>query len=779
MAYKINRKEFLSNKISALIIGLILVLTVFFEFFSSLNQPLHNLGLCIDFYDDYFVVTKVVDSTPAQAAGITKNSIYNSINGVKVSNLIDYRQSVSEETYRNTFSTFFYFDQEINLENFDGSYQSFTLEKLPLLQSFKTTTFFFKMKFCISLVMIFSALVISLFLENDKKIYPFVYSIFFIGLATANMFDSEFSSSFYENLTAVLLDFGIFLTFASIFHYFSQIFSNSKRLNLFKYIRYIPASVLTIKYLSIIIFKLDLVDNPFYKLTSLFVPIFGILIIILFFYVIITFPKNITATFKFFLLGFVFAIIPLLVNHFAFVLNHSIFMTERDKFVSTFAFIFLPFMQILAVLQNKNMIKTQRVAWITTYFAYIILTVPIFITTYDFITTGNLELFTIIYALTIPASVYVIHKIIIKFFSLNTADNAKKLEEFMKLISPITDTYILHETTTKEIVKILNCSYVFYYKKNESGNWDNWYTWGNITSELQEMKLNEAKNKNRVTFYKDGSFSIPIIRDGLPSGVIYIGPKGNGDFYLPGEHLLIVDMIKGFHKHYLMYTNNYLIQELKQKNNKVVQMQESTILSMANLIESRDGGTGAHVKRTAEYSVLIAKGAMEKGLFTDEIDLGFIELLNKAAPMHDIGKIVVPDNILKKPGRFTKDEFELMKLHTTEGERIVRDVLINTEDENYISMTSEIAMHHHEKWNGTGYPKGLKETQIPLCARILAIADVFDALVSPRCYKEPMEPEKAFAIIKEDAGAHFDPVLAEVFLELKDEALEIMKHESL
>lgn len=776
-----NLKEnhFFDNKLSTLFTGIILVFLITFEFLCALNQPFNSLGLTINFYEEYFVIDKVVKGTPAEQAGITNKDVYKSINNVTLDEIVEYRKSVSEETYKNHFSTFFNFGQDIVLENFDGSYQTIKLEKLPLIQRIKTTSFFVKMKFAIALLMMLSGLLIILFLENDKKIYPLIYCIFFIGLATVNLFDSEFSSKSYGQLVAVFLDIGIFLTFTAMFNYFSKIFSYAKRLNLFRFIRLIPLAILVVKYVHILIFRWDLVDNPLYDLNGVFVSAFCFIIIILFFYITITFPKNITASFKFFLLGLVFAVIPLLLNHLTYLLNHSIFMTERDKIVSTFAFIFLPFMQILAVLQNKNIIRTQRVAWITTYFAHIVLTFPAFISLYELLSEGNLEHFAIVYALSLPLIFSFIHKIVIKFFSLDTMENTKKLESYIRLISPISDNQELHEVTTREIVKILDCSYIFFYKRNEFNVWENWYTWGSISKKEKEDKLEEAKTKTRIAFYKDGSFSIPILREEQTSGVIYVGHKKNGDFYLPGEHVLIADMIKAFHKHYLMYTNNYLIQELKLKNNKVMQMQESTILSMANLIESRDGGTGAHVKRTAEYSVLIAKAAKAKGLFKDEIDDSFIELINKAAPMHDIGKIVVPDNILKKPGRFTDDEFDIMKLHTTEGERIVKDVLLNAEDEEYISMTSEIAMHHHEKWNGSGYPKGLKENQIPLCARILAIADVFDALVSPRCYKEPMDPEKAFSIIKEDAGKHFDPVLAEVFLEMKEEALEIMKHDSL
>ena len=138
--------------------------------------------------------------------------------------------------------------------------------------------------------------------------------------------------------------------------------------------------------------------------------------------------------------------------------------------------------------------------------------------------------------------------------------------------------------------------------------------------------------------------------------------------------------------------------------------------------------------------------------------------------MHDIGKIVVPDAILKKPGRLTEEEFEQMKRHASEGGRIVHEILDDYEDPEYIQITADIAKHHHEKWNGTGYPDKLKGEEIPLCARIMAIADVFDALVSPRIYKSPMSYEEAFNIIKEGSSIHFDPVIAEEFLNIKEKA---------
>ena len=204
--------------------------------------------------------------------------------------------------------------------------------------------------------------------------------------------------------------------------------------------------------------------------------------------------------------------------------------------------------------------------------------------------------------------------------------------------------------------------------------------------------------------------------------------------------------------------------EIIKHNNKIIAMQNNTVIGMANLIENRDVDTGEHIKRTSQYVELIAHEAAKEGRYSYILNDDYIELLVKAAPMHDIGKIVVPDNILQKPGRLTSEEFEIMKTHATEGGRIVRDVLEGVEEKEYIQIAADVATYHHEKWNGKGYPKGLSEENIPLAARIMALADVFDALVSKRCYKEAFSFDEAMSIIEKDAGSHFDPILARVFL---------------
>lgn len=212
--------------------------------------------------------------------------------------------------------------------------------------------------------------------------------------------------------------------------------------------------------------------------------------------------------------------------------------------------------------------------------------------------------------------------------------------------------------------------------------------------------------------------------------------------------------------------------ELVANQERIFQIQEHIISGLANLIENRDLETGEHVARTSAYVKALSEFARADGIYADQLDDHFISMMYRVAPLHDVGKIVVPDYILKKPGRLTPEEFEQMKRHASEGGRVVREVLNGVADEEYLSFASDVAACHHEKWNGKGYPNGLSGEDIPLPARIMAIADVYDALTSKRCYKEAMPPEKAFEIIREDAGTHFDPFLAEVFINHRNEFMD-------
>lgn len=195
----------------------------------------------------------------------------------------------------------------------------------------------------------------------------------------------------------------------------------------------------------------------------------------------------------------------------------------------------------------------------------------------------------------------------------------------------------------------------------------------------------------------------------------------------------------------------------------------STIFALSKLAESRDDDTGQHLERTQIYCEMVARRLMHKQAFPDLVDERFIETIYWASPLHDVGKVAVPDQVLCKQGKLTDEEFEIMKSHTLRGSETLRLVTESYPDNDFIKMGLAIARSHHEKWNGTGYPDRLKGEEIPLAARIMAVADVYDALTSKRCYKEAMTHQQAADIISRDSGSHFDPTVVEAFQEIAAE----------
>ena len=220
--------------------------------------------------------------------------------------------------------------------------------------------------------------------------------------------------------------------------------------------------------------------------------------------------------------------------------------------------------------------------------------------------------------------------------------------------------------------------------------------------------------------------------------------------------------------------NKELSHLVKEKTEQVTDMQDSIIRGIATMVESRDNSTGGHILRTSDCIEIFAQELIKHKEIAD-CTPDFLRLVVKAAPMHDLGKISVDDSILRKPGIFTPDEYEKMKEHPARGAVIVEKVLSNINNDEFRRIAINVAHYHHEKWNGTGYPERLKGNEIPLEARIMALADVFDALVSKRCYKEAKSFDEAFEIIKNDLGQHFDPKIGKIFIDCRPQLEEYYK----
>lgn len=215
------------------------------------------------------------------------------------------------------------------------------------------------------------------------------------------------------------------------------------------------------------------------------------------------------------------------------------------------------------------------------------------------------------------------------------------------------------------------------------------------------------------------------------------------------------------------------------EKNIIEQAEHSFVMSIVEQLDHKESSAGEHVRRTTAYVKIIIEELLQKGFYKDQIDEDFIVKVLYASPLHDIGKLYTPDEILNKPGKLSKDEFEIMKMHTINGANVIDEVIKkNISDSNLVNLLScakEIALYHHERWDGTGYPASLFHDNIPLSARIVSIADVFDALTSKRVYRDALTVDTALRIILDEVGKQFDPRVVSAFLSSFDKIQDVLE----
>ncbi len=233
--------------------------------------------------------------------------------------------------------------------------------------------------------------------------------------------------------------------------------------------------------------------------------------------------------------------------------------------------------------------------------------------------------------------------------------------------------------------------------------------------------------------------------------------------------VLCLFMIFGSHVQYIINKRKKAETELLESYRKLHNARMATILGLAKLAEYRDEGTGTHLERIREYAKIIAEEMAKNPKYAGHITPEFIDDIYQSSILHDIGKVGIPDAVLLKPGRLSDEEFDVIKRHTNLGGDAIKAIEMQIEGQSFLALGKEIAYNHHEKWDGSGYPRGLNGEDIPLSARIIALADVYDALTTKRFYKEAYTHEKSRQIIIDLKGTHFDPEVLDVFLVLADE----------
>ncbi|MFI3254147.1 MAG: response regulator [Eubacteriales bacterium] len=212
---------------------------------------------------------------------------------------------------------------------------------------------------------------------------------------------------------------------------------------------------------------------------------------------------------------------------------------------------------------------------------------------------------------------------------------------------------------------------------------------------------------------------------------------------------------------------------IQKKTESIQKLQYAIVRTFADMVEKRDRSTGAHVFRTSEYLKILLNVALEDKVYEDELEDVSVEDYAYASQLHDVGKIGIPDGILLKEGKLSTEEYHIMKSHASVGETSILSAMDLVDDPSFLQIAADIAGSHHEKWDGSGYPRGLKGTEIPICGRLMAIADVYDALISSRAYKPSLTHDETLEIIYKGEGKHFDPVLMEIFRKTNHKFKEI------
>ena len=269
--------------------------------------------------------------------------------------------------------------------------------------------------------------------------------------------------------------------------------------------------------------------------------------------------------------------------------------------------------------------------------------------------------------------------------------------------------------------------------------------------------------------------------------VIFLTAKSDSESELEGLSLGAIDyIIKPFspplllkrievhllvesQKQELIHFNSNLQHMVDAKTKTVVELQNAVLKTMAELVECRDVITGGHIERTQKHLRVLLEALQKRDVYRKETDSWNLELVWQSAQLHDVGKIAIKDSILKKPGKLTDEEFEEVKAHPVFGAQVIEKIEESTTDKTFLEYAKVFALTHHEKWSGNGYPNGLKGEEIPLLGRIMAIVDVYDALVSERPYKKAFPHDEAVKIIVDGSGTHFDPALVDVFLDVANE----------
>ncbi len=752
------------------------------ELITTVSTPYTRSGLTVKNRSDGFHVTAVVHNSVGYEAGIAPGDVYVAINDFT---LEFYNSLKTTDAIARHLGTVYQLDIPMVFRAADGTEKTFVIPSdMTLLQRLHCLCPEDIVVFSVGFIFIILSLVCHHFLEYEQDAGAFVTILCAAGLTIIN--SNLYLAHPYTTvcLGELLLELSCAaLSVAALFcirYFFRRTYVKGNLLSALSAIAYGPRVLILVRLATAPFGIIPLMDSPFAFIFRGFMAISLLFMVMMFLWLLKHIPRQSSVMLRFFMLSVVFSVLPLILFMARHIIIRSLYTAELETYVTIPPLLLIPVALTCSFIQNKIVSFDQTAGKIMVFGCSFV--TELFMALLLNSSTLN-DASTLWHIIVVSPVLYLIMEPWIQNFLFPPVENLERilldLEHDVYRASELPD---ICRNISVWLLQVLNSSFIYMYHIEphsdvicllyhtdtmESGEQHS------LESILQLHMENSTKQREIIRHPGKG-ISVPLLRGSDLFGYIFIGNRlVTGQNRSPEPYSSAE--VRMTHTVARIMMEALMMSDIKKKTIENLRIQDMTVMGMAAMVESRDNSTGGHIRRTSAAVRIFADKLLATPGFRKDHE--WLNMVIRAAPMHDLGKVAVDDRILRKEGAFTEDEYREMKKHSEEGAKVVHIVLDQVEDNEFRTIAENVAHYHHEKWNGKGYPAGLKGDSIPLEARIMAFADVFDALVSKRCYKEAFSFEKAYDIISNDLGSHFDPELGKAFLSCFPELERLYKSE--
>lgn len=762
----------MKKSVAILIIGFICLMTVGVLFELSLKQPCLITGFMIS--PDDFSVIQVSPKSPAWYSGLKEGDVIVRLNDIDTADFASRYYMKKRSVYLSEYSKLFTKNEICRCELSDGSVHSFLIpEEISISEGLHFLSTDDKVDFCMGALFIFLGIILILFCSNEFEVTVFSGFLYSIGLSIASSYIYAQTTITYSILKLAISQIATSfiacnsLRMVAFFYNLAGRKILSARINSFSVM---PFFLILLRLVCTIINPVSFFDGilfylPYLNLISL------IYCIIMFFVLISRIPGNSSLILRFILVGTCFSLMAIVTTMINQLFGNSIFTVSIGSSLFVYMpLLFIPVSFICAFIQTRSS-KLNVLATRIMILGCSVLVIGILI-----LMPFQSYLYRAFLCVLAPFMCLLLEKMVTWFLFPEMNYIVESYTDLEKILFSCEKESEIYALTADWLKTTLSTNFIVFYQIPDDLNdtpGKTLYKTEALNPQQEEACISflaercaDSEKRERLLIHENWGISAPIYKAHHVFGYVFIGARSQYELFSNHEMQLIQPIAR-------ILMESLIVYDLKQQVKYINNMQNHIVYSFADMIESRDGTTGQHVKRTSLVVDLLTGYLKKKKIYADKLKSGDYALISLAAPLHDIGKIKVPDRILSKPGKLTPEEFEIIKTHPVVGEKIINKTMLKIEDDRYLTIAREMALYHHEKWDGTGYPEGLKGKKIPISARIMAVADVFDALCSSRSYKQAFSIDEAFEIVDKSSGTHFEPVLVEAMHALKDQLTEI------